>query len=164
MCAVRGFLAKQIVNPMCKFKQRRAWRSSDRRYLPGNKSRQPKYGSRIFSSNERSDARDREPKLVWHGNAPRADRRRFQSGSACGSGSEARAVSGVWQTYRERAGKDHSSSTVEKVPVSSNFDLPAQIPPPLAARLLPLRYRGHWREPGHNPPGHPARRTWARKP
>src|SRR5215211_1048283 len=71
-----------LANGMCKFRQPRAWQSSNKRCLPENKSRPPMYGSRIFASSEKSDARDPEPKCVWHENVPRAVQKPFQCGSA----------------------------------------------------------------------------------
>jgi site-specific recombinase XerD len=43
----------KLSNPMCKFRQTGAWQSSNKGSLPENKSKQPKYGSRTFSSNEK---------------------------------------------------------------------------------------------------------------
>src|SRR5215212_4430664 len=71
-----------LANGMCKFRQPRAWQSSNKRCLPENKSRPPMYGSKIFASSEKSDARDHEPKRVSHESAPRAVQKPFQCGSA----------------------------------------------------------------------------------
>src|SRR5215211_1880048 len=139
---------------MCKFMPSRAWRSSNKKCLQGNKSRPSGYGSRTFSSNERSNARDLGPKLVWHGSAPRAGQRPFQCGNAYELGSVDKVVSHVWQICREPGDRGHRLSVVGTTQVSSNCGLPEHTQPRLAALLLPLPCRTDEREPRRNPQEH----------
>lgn len=75
-------LVPYLTDVMCRFWQSRVWKSSRGSCLQENNSRPTKYGSRILSSNGKSDARDLVPTLVWHGPAPRVDRKPFPYGSA----------------------------------------------------------------------------------